>query len=101
MLANARLQPAGRSAACSSPIQTAQQPLCYVFVISSTTAEGPRQTADALVIPVYEERLVRQLFLTEELHVRQRRESVEETGKAERLNPQAQTWVRDELPSQV
>lgn len=73
-------------------------------------AEGPWQTADALVIPVYEERLVRQLFLTEELHVRRRRESVDETGQAElrreevvieRLNPQTQTWVRDETPPGV
>lgn len=72
--------------------------------------QAPWQTQDALVIPVYEERLVRQLFLTEELHVKRRRESTEETGMAElrrddvvveRLDPETQTWVRDDVPPEV
>lgn len=72
--------------------------------------QAPWQTEDALVIPVYEERWVRQLFLTEELHVRWRRESVDETGTAdlrreevvvERLDPETQTWVRQALPPSV
>ncbi len=66
----------------------------------------PWQTDDALVFPVYEERLVRQLFLVEELHVRRRRETIDETGTAdlrreeivvERLDPETQTWVRQDL----
>lgn len=69
--------------------------------------QAPWKTEDALVIPVYEERLVRQLFLTEELHVRRQRESIEETGHAdlrreevvvERLDPETQSWVRQDLP---
>ncbi len=72
--------------------------------------EPPRETDDALVIPVYEERWVRQLFLVEELHVRRQRESVEESGSAdlrreevvvERLDPETQTWVRQDLPPSV
>ena len=41
--------------------------------------EPPRTLGDLLVIPVYEERLVRQLVLVEEIHVRRRREAFEHT----------------------
>ena len=41
--------------------------------------ELPKTLGDLLVIPVYEERLVRQLVLVEEIHVRRRREAFEHT----------------------
>lgn len=65
---------------------------------------APTTVDDLLVIPVYEERLVRQLVLVEEIHVRRRRESFEHTVATalrreevivERLNPQTQEWVAD------
>ncbi len=71
---------------------------------------APWETEDALVIPVYEERMVRQLFLTEELHVRRQRQSVEESDSVvlrreevvvERLDPETQTWVRQALPPRL
>ncbi len=66
--------------------------------------ESPRTQGDLLVIPVYEERLVKQLVLVEEIHVRRRRESFEHTVAAslrreevvvERLDPVTQQWVAD------
>ena len=64
----------------------------------------PRTVGDLLVIPVYEERLVKQLVLVEEIHVRRRREPFEHTVAAslrreevivERLDPATQQWVVD------
>ena len=66
--------------------------------------EAPRTLGDLLVIPVYEERLVRQLVLVEEIHVRRRRESFEHTAATslrreevivERLDPATHEWVAD------
>ena len=66
--------------------------------------EAPRTMGDLLVIPVYEERLVRQLVLVEEIHVRRRRESFEHTVATslrreevivERLDPATHEWVAD------
>ena len=66
--------------------------------------EAPRTLGDLLVIPVYEERLVRQLVLVEEIHVRRRRESFEHTVATslrreevivERLDPATHEWVAD------
>ncbi len=66
--------------------------------------EAPRTLGDLLVIPVYEERLVRQLVLVEEIHVRRRRESFEHTVATslrreevivERLDPTTRQWVAD------
>lgn len=66
--------------------------------------EAPRTLDDLLVIPVYEERLVKQLVLVEEIHVRRRRESFEHTVATslrreevmvERLDPATQQWVPD------
>ena len=68
------------------------------------TAETSRTVGDLLVIPVYEERLVRQLVLVEEIHVRRRREPFEHTVAAslrreevivERLDPVTRQWVAD------
>ena len=68
------------------------------------TAETSRTVGDLLVIPVYEERLVRQLVLVEEIHVRRRREPFEHTVATslrreevivERLDPVTQQWVVD------
>ena len=65
-------------------------------------AEAPRTLDDLLVIPVYEERLVRQLVLVEEVHVRRRRESFEHTVATslrreevivERLDPATGQWL--------
>ena len=56
------------------------------------------------MIPVYEERLVRQLVLVEEIHVRRRRESFEHTVATslrreevivERLDPATHEWVAE------
>lgn len=64
--------------------------------------EAPRTVDDVLVIPVYEERLVRQLVLVEEIHVRRRREPFEhsvsttlrrEEVVVERLDPDSREWV--------
>ena len=64
----------------------------------------PHHRGDIYVIPVYEERLVRQLFLIEEIHVTQRRERVSsdeavslrrEEVVIERLDPVTQQWVAD------
>ena len=66
--------------------------------------EAPRTVGDLLVIPVYEERLVKQLVLVEEIHVRRRREPFEHTVATslrreevmvERLDPATQQWVAD------
>ena len=66
--------------------------------------EAPRTLGELLVIPVYEERLVRQLVLVEEIHVRRRRESFEHTVATslrreevivERLDPGTRQWVPD------
>ena len=68
------------------------------------TTEAPRTVDDLLVIPVYEERLVRQLVLIEEIHVRRRREAFEHTVATslrreevivERLDPLTRQWVAD------
>ena len=67
-------------------------------------AESSRTLGDLLVIPVYEERFVRQLVLVEEIHVRRRRQSFEQTTSValrreelvvERLNPATGQWVAD------
>jgi len=67
-------------------------------------AEAPKTVGDLLVIPVYEERLVRQLVLVEEIHVRRRRESFEQTvatslrreeAIVERLDAASQQWVAE------
>lgn len=65
--------------------------------------EEPRQQGDVLVIPVYEERLVRQLVLLEEIHVSRRREPLGEGAASaslrreevivERLDPRTGQWV--------
>lgn len=69
------------------------------------TVEAPRNSGDVLVIPVYEERLVRQLVLVEEMHVHRRREFLENTlpmplqreeAMVERLNPTTRQWVLDD-----
>ena len=67
-------------------------------------AQASRELGEFLVIPVYEERLVRQLVLVEELHVRLRREPFEHTAAAtlrreevivERLDPASGQWLRE------
>lgn len=64
--------------------------------------QPPRQQGDVLVIPVYEERMVRQLVLREELHVQRRREPCPDSASVplrreevivERLDPQTRQWV--------
>jgi stress response protein YsnF len=66
--------------------------------------EAPRDLGELLVIPVYEERMVRQLVLVEEIHVRRLRESFEHTVATpllreevivERLDPATRQWVAD------
>ncbi len=63
--------------------------------------KAPWQQGESLVIPVYEERLVRQLVLLEELHVVRRREAIVDNATAslrreevivERLDPATGQW---------
>ena len=67
-------------------------------------AESSRAVGELLVIPVYEERFVRQLVLVEEIQVRRRRETFEDTASAglrreevvvERQNPATGEWIAD------
>jgi len=66
--------------------------------------EPPKTVDDLLVIPVYEERFIKQLVLVEEIHVRRRRESFEHNASValrreevvvERLDPATGQWVAD------
>jgi stress response protein YsnF len=68
----------------------------------AAAVKPPWHQGDTLVIPVYEERLVTQLVLLEEIHVTRRRESFQDSVNAslrreevivERLNPETQQWV--------
>ena len=81
-------------------IETTRVPVNQVV----QAAEAPRDLGDLLVIPVYEERLVRQLVLVEEIHVRRRREAFEHTAATslrreevivERLDPVTRQWVSE------
>jgi stress response protein YsnF len=65
---------------------------------------APRHEADVLIIPVYEERTVKQLFLLEEIYVRRRREATADSEVielrreeivVERLDPATQKWLID------
>jgi stress response protein YsnF len=68
------------------------------------SAEPARQEADVLIVSVYEERVVKQLFLTEEIHVTRHREAVQgnelvklkrEEVLVERFDPVTEQWVTD------
>lgn len=69
------------------------------------TAESPRYEDGVLIIPLYEERLVRQLVLREEIRVTRRREPLKEAGLplqlrreeviVERLDPVTRQWVAE------
>ena len=81
-------------------VETTRVPINQVV----EAVEAPRTVDDLLVIPVYEERLVRQLVLVEEIHVRRRREAFEHTVATslrreevivERLDPATRQWVAD------
>lgn len=67
-------------------------------------AEPARHEADVLIVPVYEERVVKRLFLTEEIHVTRHREAVHgneivklrrEEVIVERFDPVTQQWLTD------
>lgn len=67
-------------------------------------AEPSREESGVLIVPVYEERLVKQLYLVEEIHVRRSRETVQsqetvtlrqEEIIVERFDPEARQWVLD------
>jgi stress response protein YsnF len=79
-------------------VETVRVPLNQL----AQAVQPPRQQGDVLVIPVYEERLVRQLVLLEEIHVSRRREPLEDSAPTplrreqvivERLDPQTGQWV--------
>lgn len=81
-------------------IETTRVPVNQIV----NAAEAPRDLGDLLVIPVYEERLVKQLVLLEELHIRRRREEFDHTAATslrreevivERLDPATRQWVRE------
>ncbi|MDB5743976.1 MAG: hypothetical protein JWR68_2291 [Polaromonas sp.] len=81
-------------------IETTRVPVNQVV----QAVEAPRELGEVLVIPVYEERLVKQLVLVEEIHVTRRREAFEhiaatslrrEEVVVERLDPATQQWVPD------
>jgi len=66
--------------------------------------QAPREVGEVLVIPVYEERLVKQLVLLEEIHVQRRREPFEHSAAValrreevvvERLDPASGQWVAE------
>ena len=66
--------------------------------------ESSKTVDDLLVIPVYEERFIKQLVLVEEIHVRRRRESFEHNASValrreevvvERLDSATGQWVAD------
>ncbi len=68
------------------------------------TVKAPWQQGQMLVIPVYEERLVRQLVLLEDIHVTRRRELFQDSTSTvlrreevivERLDPQNGQWVSE------
>jgi stress response protein YsnF len=65
-------------------------------------AQSSRNDGDVLVIPVYEERVVKQLFLVEEIHLTRRRQPVEtestvevrrEEAVVERFDVPSGLWV--------
>ena len=81
-------------------VETSRVPVDQVVEV----VQAPTTLGDLLIIPVYEERLVRQLVLVEEIHVRRRRESFEHTVATalrreevivERLDPQTREWVAE------
>lgn len=66
--------------------------------------EAVRHEADVMVVPVYEERLVKQLVLLEEIHITRRRHAVEgkevvslrrEEVIVERFDAATQQWLTD------
>jgi stress response protein YsnF len=66
--------------------------------------QPPRHEAGVLIVPVYEERIVKQLFLLEEIYVTRRRQATagsevielrREEIVVERLDPATQQWVID------
>lgn len=79
-------------------IETLRVPLNQVV----QAVQPPWWQGDVLVVPVYEERFVRQLVLLEELHIKRRREPFDSGASAslrreevivERLDPQTGQWV--------
>ena len=79
-------------------IETTRVPVNQVV----QAVEAPREEGNKLVIPVYEERFVKQLVLLEEIHVtRQRVASEHSTSTSlrreevivERLDPETRQWV--------
>ena len=66
------------------------------------SVKAPWHQGDVLVIPVYEERLVRQLVLLEEIQIAHRRETLQDGATAslrleevfvERLDPDTGKWI--------
>jgi len=81
-------------------VETTRVPVNQVVEIT----EPPKTVGELLVIPVYEERFIKQLVLVEEIHVRRRRESFEHNASValrreevvvERLDPATGQWVAD------
>ena len=79
-------------------IETTHVPINQVV----QAVEAPREEGNKLVIPVYEERFIKQLVLLEEIHVtRQRVASEHSTSTSlrreevivERLDPETRQWV--------
>ena len=79
-------------------IETTRVPVNQVV----QAVEAPRQVGNVLVIPVYEERLIKQLVLLEEIHVTRQRVAFEHSTSTslrreevivERLDPETRQWV--------
>lgn len=79
-------------------VETTRVPVNQV----TQAVKPPWQQGAVLVIPIYEERLVKQLVLLEELHVTCRREPFQDSENiflrreeviVERLDPQTRQWV--------
>ena len=73
-------------------------------------AQDARQEAGVLIIPVYEERLTKQLFLIEEIYVTRRRQAAGDPGDKtvslrheevviERFDTDSRQWLIDPAPA--
>jgi stress response protein YsnF len=89
-----------RAAGYREVVETTRVPVNQL----AQAVKPPWHDGDVLVIPVYEERLVKQLVLLEEIRVTRKRESFEDSVTAslrreevivERLNPDTRQWVPD------
>lgn len=87
-----------RAAGYREVVETTRVPVNRVV----QSVKAPWHQGDVLIIPVYEERLVRQLVLLEEIQIAHRREALQDGATAslrleevfvERLDPDTGKWI--------